>query len=94
MALAAQIPVGVVLEGGYSQRVLAECVCATLPALPARLGSRRWPARLGSRRWPARLGEPALAGEAREPAGAPEPLYGPASIAARAIAQVGRYWPL
>jgi len=33
MALAAQIPVGVVLEGGYNQRVLAECVCATLPAL-------------------------------------------------------------
>ncbi len=26
-------PLGVVLEGGYNPRVLAECVCATLPAL-------------------------------------------------------------
>jgi acetoin utilization deacetylase AcuC-like enzyme len=33
MARAAQIPLGVVLEGGYNQRVLAECVCATLAAL-------------------------------------------------------------
>lgn len=33
MALAAGIPLGVVLEGGYNRRVLAECVCATLPAL-------------------------------------------------------------
>jgi acetoin utilization deacetylase AcuC-like enzyme len=32
MAVAAGAPVGVVLEGGYNQRVLAECVCATLPA--------------------------------------------------------------
>jgi acetoin utilization deacetylase AcuC-like enzyme len=27
------VPLGVVLEGGYNRRVLAECVCATLPAL-------------------------------------------------------------
>ena len=27
------IPIGVVLEGGYNHGVLAECVCATLPAL-------------------------------------------------------------
>jgi acetoin utilization deacetylase AcuC-like enzyme len=27
------VPVGVVLEGGYNHDVLAECVCATLPAL-------------------------------------------------------------
>ncbi len=33
MALASGIPLGVVLEGGYNRRVLAECVCATLPAL-------------------------------------------------------------
>jgi acetoin utilization deacetylase AcuC-like enzyme len=33
MARAAEIPLGVVLEGGYNRRVLAECVCATLPAL-------------------------------------------------------------
>jgi acetoin utilization deacetylase AcuC-like enzyme len=33
MAAAAGIPVGVVLEGGYDRDVLAECVCATLPAL-------------------------------------------------------------
>jgi len=33
MALTAGIPLGVVLEGGYNRRVLAECVCATLPAL-------------------------------------------------------------
>ena len=29
----AGIPLGVVLEGGYNRDVLAECVCATLPAL-------------------------------------------------------------
>ncbi len=28
----AGIPLGVVLEGGYNREVLAECVCATLPA--------------------------------------------------------------
>jgi len=67
MALAAEIPVGVVLEGGYNRRVLAECVCATLPA---------------------------LAGEARERSAPPEPLEDHGSITARAVAQVGRYWPL
>jgi len=30
---AAAIPLGVVLEGGYNRRVLAECVCAMLPTL-------------------------------------------------------------
>jgi|NGEPerStandDraft_6_1074524.scaffolds.fasta_scaffold00545_2 acetoin utilization deacetylase AcuC-like enzyme len=35
LAQAAGIPLGVVLEGGYNRRVLAECVCATLPALAA-----------------------------------------------------------
>ena len=30
---AAGAPLGVVLEGGYNREVLAECVCATLPAL-------------------------------------------------------------
>jgi len=29
----AGVPLGVVLEGGYNRDVLAECVCATLPAL-------------------------------------------------------------
>jgi len=29
----AGIPLGVVLEGGYNRQVLAECVCAVLPAL-------------------------------------------------------------
>jgi acetoin utilization deacetylase AcuC-like enzyme len=33
LARTAAIPLGVVLEGGYNRRVLAECVCATLPAL-------------------------------------------------------------
>ncbi len=33
MADAAGIPLGLVLEGGYNRRVLAECVCATLEAL-------------------------------------------------------------
>ena len=33
MARAAEIPLGLVLEGGYNRRVLAECVCAILPAL-------------------------------------------------------------
>jgi acetoin utilization deacetylase AcuC-like enzyme len=32
-ARAAGAPLGVVLEGGYNRSVLAECVCATLPAL-------------------------------------------------------------
>lgn len=33
MASAADVPLGVVLEGGYNRDVLAECVCATLRAL-------------------------------------------------------------
>jgi acetoin utilization deacetylase AcuC-like enzyme len=33
LARAAGIPLGLVLEGGYNSRVLAECVCATLPIL-------------------------------------------------------------
>jgi acetoin utilization deacetylase AcuC-like enzyme len=33
MARASEIPLGVVLEGGYNRRVLAECVCAILPVL-------------------------------------------------------------
>jgi acetoin utilization deacetylase AcuC-like enzyme len=35
LAQAAGIPLGVVLEGGYNRRVLAECVCASLAALAA-----------------------------------------------------------
>jgi acetoin utilization deacetylase AcuC-like enzyme len=33
LARAAGAPLGAVLEGGYNRDVLAECVCATLPAL-------------------------------------------------------------
>jgi acetoin utilization deacetylase AcuC-like enzyme len=33
LALACGAPLGVVLEGGYDRDVLAECVCAVLPAL-------------------------------------------------------------
>jgi acetoin utilization deacetylase AcuC-like enzyme len=33
LAVESGVPLGVVLEGGYNTRVLAECVCATLPAL-------------------------------------------------------------
>jgi acetoin utilization deacetylase AcuC-like enzyme len=33
LADALGVGLGVLLEGGYNQRVLAECVCATLPAL-------------------------------------------------------------
>jgi len=33
LAHAAGIPLGLVLEGGYNSRVLAECVCAILPIL-------------------------------------------------------------
>ncbi len=35
LAREAPAPLGVVLEGGYNNRVLADCVCATLPALAA-----------------------------------------------------------
>jgi acetoin utilization deacetylase AcuC-like enzyme len=38
IARAAGVPLGVVLEGGYDSRVLAECVCATLPVLAAAPG--------------------------------------------------------
>jgi acetoin utilization deacetylase AcuC-like enzyme len=62
----AGVPLGVVLEGGYNHAVLAECVCATLPA---------------------------LAGELPAPARPPAPVQ-PDSPVERAIAQVGRYWPL
>ncbi len=33
LARACGVPLGVVLEGGYDRRVLAECVCAVLPVL-------------------------------------------------------------
>ena len=33
LARAAGAPLGVVMEGGYNRRVLAECVCEMLPAL-------------------------------------------------------------
>jgi acetoin utilization deacetylase AcuC-like enzyme len=35
LARSLDVPLGVVLEGGYNRRVLAECVCAVLPALTA-----------------------------------------------------------
>ena len=67
LAHAANVPLGVVLEGGYNHAVLADCVCVTLPA---------------------------LAGSA--PASGPEADAGGAASALleRALAQVGRYWPL
>ena len=37
LAVSAGVPLGVVLEGGYNCEVLAECVCATLPALAGAL---------------------------------------------------------
>jgi acetoin utilization deacetylase AcuC-like enzyme len=37
LTLAAGVPLGLVLEGGYNPQVLAECVCATLPALSGEL---------------------------------------------------------
>jgi len=67
IAISVGAPVGVVMEGGYNKRILAECVCATLPAF---------------------AGE----GEALPP-----PAVVSAStqeIVRRAVAQVGRYWPL
>jgi acetoin utilization deacetylase AcuC-like enzyme len=67
MALAAGIPLGVVLEGGYNRRVLAECVCATLPA---------------------------LAGDGQARAVAIEPADDPGSLVERAVALLGRHWPL
>ncbi|HEY4896993.1 MAG TPA: histone deacetylase [Solirubrobacteraceae bacterium] len=66
-ARAAGAPLGVVLEGGYNRRVLAECVCETLPAL------------LGE-------GIPARVGQA--------PGDGTEQITDRALAHLGRYWPL
>jgi len=58
-------PVGVVLEGGYNHRVLAECVCETLPALAGQGGAGTYTT---------------------------DPVE--EQIGARALAQVGRYWPL
>jgi acetoin utilization deacetylase AcuC-like enzyme len=40
LARTAGIPLGVVLEGGYNPVVLAECVCATLPALTGEAEAR------------------------------------------------------
>jgi acetoin utilization deacetylase AcuC-like enzyme len=52
LARSAGIPLGVVLEGGYNQRVLAECVCAILPVIagdgPTRAVAAQPPARPGS----------------------------------------------
>jgi acetoin utilization deacetylase AcuC-like enzyme len=66
-AAAAGAPLGVVLEGGYNRGILAECVCAVLPALAGE-------------------GTPSGAG-ARE-------IAAEGSLLARALAQVGRHWPL
>jgi acetoin utilization deacetylase AcuC-like enzyme len=66
LAAAAGAALGVVLEGGYNRGVLAECVCAVLPAL---------------------AGE----GTAADPTDAAGPAQ---ELVERAVAQVGRYWPL
>ncbi len=70
MVAAAGIPLGVVLEGGYDSDVLAECVCATLPALAG--NTLR-----GGTEEPARAQEPAsvqLIARAREQVGRYWPL--------------------
>ena len=81
MALAADIPLGAVLEGGYNQRVLAECVPETLAALGGEGQARSAGA------------EPPTASGG----GVPDPALGaasPQSLISRAAAHVGRYWPL
>ncbi|MGO9488160.1 MAG: histone deacetylase [Solirubrobacteraceae bacterium] len=61
------VPLGLVLEGGYDHEVLAECVCAIMPAL---------------------TGEISVPGSVSGEPAAMAPLV------ARAVAQLGRYWPL
>jgi acetoin utilization deacetylase AcuC-like enzyme len=68
LAQAAGIPLGMVLEGGYNSRVLAECVCAILPALAGEMPP--------------------------EASAASQPSPRPGSNLARAVAQIGRYWPI
>jgi acetoin utilization deacetylase AcuC-like enzyme len=43
MARGAGIPLGLVLEGGYNRRVLADCVCSILPALAGETPGRSAP---------------------------------------------------
>jgi acetoin utilization deacetylase AcuC-like enzyme len=62
LASAAGAPLAVVLEGGYNPAVLAECVCATLPALAGELAEAPQRERLGAgSEEPERLLEAALA---------------------------------
>jgi acetoin utilization deacetylase AcuC-like enzyme len=81
MALAADVPLGAVLEGGYNQPVLAECVPETLAALGGEGEAR------------SAAPEPSSAfGE-----GAPDQALRAVSsrlLTSRAAAQVGHYWPL
>ena len=58
LTLAAAIPLGLVLEGGYDRDVLAECVCAVLPVLA---GEQEPPAPLVTASGTGRLTERAIA---------------------------------
>ncbi len=50
LARTCEVPLGVVLEGGYNRRVLAECVCAVLPVLAGEDEGRTSPAQRESGR--------------------------------------------
>jgi acetoin utilization deacetylase AcuC-like enzyme len=81
------VGLGVMLEGGYNPGILAECACATLPALAA---GREPPARAERMQ-----GEPLLRdGHPQgEPLPAP-PSEGEQALLRRALEQYRLYWPL
>jgi len=85
-------PLGLVLEGGYDSAVLAECVCAVLPALAASAGAPVAGAAGGEPpRAAPRSGAPAGARSAGSEGGLQR---SDEEVLRRARAQVGRYWPL
>jgi acetoin utilization deacetylase AcuC-like enzyme len=81
LARACGAPLGVVLEGGYNRRVLAECVCAVLPVLAGEIEAIPSPV---SRQPSPVSRQPSPV--SRQPS--PDP------ITDRAVELLSRYWPL
>jgi acetoin utilization deacetylase AcuC-like enzyme len=81
MALAADIPLGAVLEGGYEPYLLGECVLETLAALGGEGEARPAGSELSAAS-DTGAGDPALEALSSR------------SVISRSAAQVGHYWPL
>ena len=98
LADAVGVPLGAVLEGGYDSQILAECVCATLPALAGGVSAASDAASMSGSRG---VGERTSGGVGERTSELPtSEAAGPGlsgaeqALLTRAIAQLVPYWPL